>query len=213
MPGKIAQTVWLYRITSRENLSHILEYGICNKNHPDANPDFVSIGNHDIIGRRNDHEVKIDGYGNIGDYVPFYFSPKSIMLFNILTGYGVSKVNPEEIIFLITDIESAVNCNQLYFFSDGQANTRISKHYNDLKDLNKIDWEVVQSGDFSKSNTDNDRTRRYQAEFLIHRKVPVNCIKGIVVYNESCATFVKKKLALTDLIIQVHIKRSFYFNR
>jgi len=72
---------------------------------------------------------------------------------------------------------------------------------------------VVKSGDFSKSNNDNDRTRRYQAEFLIHEKVPVDCIKAIVVYNESCATFVKKKLALTGLIIQVHIKRPFYFNR
>jgi len=213
MAGKIPETVWLYRITNRENLAHILQYGICNKNHPDANPDFVSIGNHDIIERRNEHRVKIEGYGNIGDYVPFYFSPKSIMLYNILTGYGVSKVKPEEIIFLITDIQSAVNCKQLYFFSDGQANTRISQHYNDLKDLDKIDWEVVESGDFSKSNSDNDRTRRYQAEFLIHEKVPLNCIRAIVVYNESCATFVKKKLALTGLIIQVYIKRSFYFNR
>jgi hypothetical protein len=213
MPGKIPQTVWLYRITNRENLAHILRYGICNKNHPDANPDFVSIGNPEIIATRNDHEVKIEGYGKIGDYVPFYFSPKSIMLYNILTGYGVKKIKPEEIIFLITDIESAVNCKQLYFFSDGQANTRISQHYNDLKDLDKIDWEVVQSGDFSKSIKDNDRTRRYQAEFLIYKKVPVNCIKAIVVYNESCATFVKKKLALTGLIIQVHIKRPFYFNR
>src|SRR6185312_10922866 len=56
-------------------------------------------------------------------------------------------------------------------------------------------------------------SRRYQAEFLIHEKVPLNCIRAIVVYNESCATFVKKKLALTGLIIQVYIKRSFYFNR
>jgi hypothetical protein len=72
---------------------------------------------------------------------------------------------------------------------------------------------VVKSGDFSKSNNDNDRTRRYQAEFLIHEKVPVDCIKAIVVYNESCATFVKKKLASTGLIIQVYIKRPFYFNQ
>jgi hypothetical protein len=51
MPGKIPDTVWLYRITNRKNLAHILQYGICNKNHPDANTDFVPIGNHDIIER------------------------------------------------------------------------------------------------------------------------------------------------------------------
>jgi len=213
MPAKIPDTIWLYRITHRENLPHILQYGICNKDHPEANPHFVSIGNHDIIATRKDRRVKIKGYGNVGEYVPFYFAPKSIMLNNILTGYGVTKERPEEIIFLIIDVPGAVNCKQLYFFSDGQANTRISEHYNDLKDLNKVDWEVVKSGDFSKSPNDNDRTRRYQAEFLIHEKIPVNCIKAIVVYNETCATFVKKKLATTGLIIPVYIKRSFYFNR
>ncbi len=213
MSASVPKNIWLYRITHRENLPHILQYGICNKNHPDANPGFVPIGKHDIITRRNDHLVKIAGYGNIGDYVPFYFSPKSIMLYNILTGYGVTKVKPEEIIFLVTDVPGIEKCKRLYFFSDGQANTRISKHYNDLKDLDKIDWEIVKSGDFTKSIDDNDRTRRYQAEFLVHEKVPVNCIKAIVVYNETCATFVKKVLAKTSLLIPVSITQSFYFNR
>ncbi len=213
MSSGVPKNTWLYRITHRENLPHILHYGICNKNHPDANPDFISIGNHGIITTRKDREVKIEGYGNVGEYVPFYFSPKSIMLYNILTGYGVDRIKPEEIIFLITDIEGVINSKQLFFFSDGQANTRISRHYNDLKDLDKVDWNVVTSGDFKKSIADNDRTRRYQAEFLIHERVPINCTKAIVVYNESCATFVKKKLATTNLVIPVHIKRTFYFNR
>lgn len=213
MAGKIPDTIWLYRITHRNNLSHILQHGICNKHHPNANPGFIPIGNHNIIAKRSDHTVKIDGYGNVGDYVPFYFSPKSIMLYNVLTGYGIVKIKPEEIIFLVSNLTTLAESGERFFFTDGQANTRISNHFTQLDDLNKVDWEVVLSGDFNKSNKDNDRTRRYQAEFLVHGRVPVNCIKAIVVYNESCITFVQKELAKTDLLTPVYIKKSFYFNR
>lgn len=207
------ENIWLYRITHRDNLAHVLQYGICQKNDINANPDYKAIGHKDIIGKRTDHPVKIDGYGNIGDYIPFYFTPKSMMLYNILTGYGVPKVPPNEIIFVATTVSKLISCESDYFFTDGQANTRISRHLHQIQDLNKIDWEVIKSGDFRKSINDIDRPRRYQAEFLVKRHVPVNCIEAIVAYNETGATFVKKELARTDLLIPVYIKKSFYFNR
>ncbi|MBI3720352.1 MAG: DUF4433 domain-containing protein [Sphingobacteriales bacterium] len=206
-------TIWLYRLTHRDNLSHILQYGICHKDHPNANPDYIAVGHKEIIGKRKEHPVKIKGYGNVGDYVPFYFTPKSIMLYNILTGYGVQQFNPEELIIIAGTVTKLSACGNNYFFTNGQANTSITKHLNDLSMLNEVDWEVIRSGDFKKTITDIDRPRRYQAEFLVHSHVPVNCIEAIAVYNESCATFVKRALAKTDWIIPVYIKKSFYFNR
>lgn len=209
----IPKTIWLYRITHRDNLAHILQYGICRKGVRDANPDYKIIGRRDIIGSRTDHPVKIDGYGNVGDYVPFYFTPKSIMLLNILTGYSVQKLPPGEIIFIVATVTKIVTCGNRYFFTDGQANTSISRHLHHLQELDRVDWEVISSGDFKKSIVDIDRPRRYQAEFLVEGHVPVNCMEAIVAYNESSATFVKKELARTDLLIPVYIKKSFYFNR
>ena len=209
----VPATIWLYRITHRDNLAHILEHGICQKNHPDANPEYKAIGHKEIIGKRTDHPVKIDGYGHIGDYVPFYFTPASIMLYNILTGYGVPKIPPSEIIFILSSVAAITAGNQRYFFTDGQANTHISRHLHVLQDLNKVDWAVIKSGDFKKSIHDIDRPRRYQAEFLVNGHVPVNCIEAIATYNESSATFAKKELARTDLLTPVYIKKSFYFNR
>src|SRR5215203_1829265 len=98
MPGPPRQ-VYLYRITHKNNLTHILASGICNKNHPNADPGYIPIGNGSIIGVRTIHPAKIEGYGNIGEYVPFYFTPSSIMLYNILTGYGVPKIEAEDIVF------------------------------------------------------------------------------------------------------------------
>ncbi len=71
-----------YRISHVHNLPHILQAGLCTKRHPHANPHFISIGNPSIINTRDTTPVKITGYGNIGDYVPFYFTPRSIMLYN-----------------------------------------------------------------------------------------------------------------------------------
>jgi ssDNA thymidine ADP-ribosyltransferase, DarT len=212
MAGSIPHLIWLYRITHRDNLPHILHHGICNKNHPDANPEYVPIGHKDIIGKRKDHPVKIEGYGNIGDYVPFYFTHNSIMLYNILTGYGVPKLAPENIIFITATLSNIVTCGHRYFFTDGQANTHISNHLHELADLDQIDWDVIQSGDFRKTITDIDRPRRYQAEFLVHGHLPVNYIETIAVYNDSSATFVKQELEKTGILIPVYIKKYFYFN-
>ena len=149
--SKMPNNVRLFRITHKNNLAHILQFGICNKSHTDANPDYVPIGNYNVIGRRTEHIVDIAGYGNVGDYVPFYFTPLSVMLYNILTGYGVPKIAPEEIIFLVSSVKTVANCGNRYFFTDGQANTFITTHFSHLKDLDQTDWDVVLSEYFKKA--------------------------------------------------------------
>ncbi len=146
MPGNIPQTIRLYRILHIDNLCNTLQFGICNKNHANANPDYVSIGSADVIGKRTHHPVKIKDYGRIGDYVPFYFTPCSIMLFNILTGHNVQKCSPGSIVHVLCNMESLIQPGIRYFFTDGQANTAISKHLYRLEDLQLIDWEVISSG-------------------------------------------------------------------
>ena len=63
-----------YRISHIKNMWDILRDGICTKHHPNASKDFISIGNPEIIDVRDETMVRIDGYGNIGEYVPFYFT-------------------------------------------------------------------------------------------------------------------------------------------
>ena len=41
------------------------------RNHPSFDPNYVNIGNSEIIDYRKEFPVKIAGYGNIGDYFPF----------------------------------------------------------------------------------------------------------------------------------------------
>ncbi|MCF2490814.1 DUF4433 domain-containing protein [Dyadobacter sp. CY347] len=205
---------YCYRICNIRNLEHILEAGLCTKNHPDASQQFFPIGNFEIIGVRDLTPVKIEGYGKIGDYVPFYFTPRSIMLYNIITGYKapvVPQLSPEDMIVIRAEIEE-LSRNRHFFFTDGQANTALSKHYNNLRDLDKIDWESIQQSNFQKSDEDTDRPRRYQAEFLVHSHVPLESIESFLVYNEKVATIVNTNLNLAGLNIPVRVAPICFFS-
>lgn len=203
-----------YRITHRDNLLHLLKHGLLNKHHADADEDFVSIGNLEIIDVRSSTEVKLKGYGNIGDYVPFYFTPRSIMLYNIITGYYAPKVpkrDKEEIIVIRCLIDNLIK-EPKWFFTNGQANDGETAHFNDLSDLEKIDWNSIQQSNFSKSDGDYDRQRRYQAEFLVHNLVPVKRIESICVYNDAMKKWAEQNINKLGLEIPTHINKPYFFD-
>lgn len=209
-----ANKSYCYRITHIQNLPHILEKGIVAKNHPDASTDFIQIGNPEIIDVRGTMPVKLGGYGNIGDYVPFYFTPKSMMLYNVITGYRaplVPKRSREEILVIRCLIETLAK-EQTWFFTDGQGNDALTQHFNDLAHLEEIDWVSIQSSNFKKGEDDFDRTRRYQAEFLVYQHVPIGCIESLNVYNQPGADYVKKALTEKNITnIAVNVQPLYFF--
>lgn len=205
---------YCYRICHIDNLRHLLNVGMCSKYHPLADPNFVRIGNIEIINARDTTDVQIAGYGKVGEYVPFYFTPRSIMLYNIVTGHRapkVPKVPRENILVIRCLIEQLAKCGR-YFFTDGQANvSNGTNHFHDLKDLDKIDWAIIQTSSFSKSTDDLDRARRYQAEFLVHDHVPVSAVESIVVYNKFAQARVEAQLKELQKDLSVQIIRNYFF--
>lgn len=203
-----------YRITHRDNLARILQNGLVNKNHANADPDFVSIGNPEIIDVRSTTPVGLAGFGMIGDYVPFYFTPRSIMMYNIITGYYKPRVpqrSKEELIVIRCLIEELAQRPQ-WFFTDGQANDGETGHYADLKHLNKIDWHSIQNSIFAKTANDYDLQRRYQAEFLVHDAVPANCFESICVYSNKMHAWAQNQLNNEGKMTEVRIIKPYFFD-
>lgn len=60
-----------------------------------TDPNFVTIGNPDLIDKRARRAVPLPPGGTLSDYVPFYFTPKSPMLLNIKTGFKGMKAAAE----------------------------------------------------------------------------------------------------------------------
>jgi hypothetical protein len=209
-----ASKKYCYRITHRENLVHLLTNGLVNKSHIKASPDFLPIGNLEIIDVRGSTEVKILGYGYIGDYIPFYFTSRSIMLFNILTGYYAPKVSArtKDELIVIRCLVSELAKLPRWFFTDGQANDGETIHYNDLDAINMIDWDCIHQSNFKKSDGDYDRPRRYQAEFLVHNEVPIEYIDSICVYNDTMKTWAEEEIKNKGFKIPVVTQKAYFFD-
>ncbi|MHA4893313.1 type II toxin-antitoxin system toxin DNA ADP-ribosyl transferase DarT [Pedobacter sp. PWIIR3] len=203
-----------YRIIHRDNLIHLLKHGLVSKHHKNADPDFTAIGNLEIIDVRSATPVRIAGYGNIGDYVPFYYTTRSMMLYNIVTGYYAPKVPKRaksEIIAVRCLIKNLAELPK-WFFTDGQANDDNSEHYRDLNLMKQIDWACIHGEDFTKSAADYDKQRRYQAEFLVHHEVPLDHIEAICVYDQTTDKWVKEEINKAGLKIPVYIHKHYFFD-
>ena len=93
----------IWRILHRDNLPWVLENGVHCGNSVIRSPKWVSIGNAELIEKRAVRQVPVAPGGTLGDYVPFYFTPFSVMLRNIHTGWnGIKAVPNEDIVILVS---------------------------------------------------------------------------------------------------------------
>lgn len=84
-PWLTSEKGFIFRIMALDNLAHVLEYGIACRNchHLVQQPDFITIGEDDIITKRDERPVTCEPFGVLADYVPFYLAPRSPMLYKI----------------------------------------------------------------------------------------------------------------------------------
>ncbi|MFD1360058.1 DUF4433 domain-containing protein [Lentibacillus salinarum] len=98
-----------------------------------------------------------------------------------------------------------------FVFTDGHAIMALTDFYHDLKDLNQVDWNVMNTQYWNDTNEDPDRKRRRQAEFLVHQSVELDLFLGIGVYNEWMKRQVKDILLTHNIDMYVLVRRNFYF--
>jgi hypothetical protein len=135
------------------------------------------------------------------------------MLYNIISGYWhplVPKRNRSEILIIRCLISDLAKLPQ-WFFTNGQGNDMASNHYNNLINLGQIDWHSIQNSDFSKSDGDYDRQRRYQAEFLVYKEVPFTSIESLIVYNVEASNIVTEVLNQKNINLAVNIQQQYFF--
>src|ERR1035437_6684336 len=66
------QKALIFRIVHRDNVPWILDHGLHCRNSGNVDPNYVEIGNPDLISKRNHHFVPKPPGGTLSDYVPFY---------------------------------------------------------------------------------------------------------------------------------------------
>jgi ssDNA thymidine ADP-ribosyltransferase, DarT len=129
----------------------------------------------------------------LADYVPFYFAPRSPMLFTISRGNveGYSD-GQRPIVHLVSSVEAISGLASRCCFTDGHADMTISQFSDDLTQLQKmIDWKLMKSRYWNDTSEQPDRKRRRQAEFLVHKFFPWAAVKQIGVYNREVGSEVE----------------------
>jgi hypothetical protein len=201
----------IFRITHIGNVPWILRNGLHCSSSPVSDPNYVQIGNSDLIARRSARIVPVPPGGTLSDYIPFYFTPYSPMLLNIKTGFnGVTRRTMDEIAILVSSLREIHKQGIQFVFTDRHAYLQTAEFHNDLDELDCIDWRGLQARDFKRDPEDPGKVERYQAEALIHRHVPVTAIEGIICYRMAQQTKIETDCGNLKLATKVLCRPGWY---
>ena len=202
----------IFRITHRNNIPWILDHGLNCPNGATHDPNFIPIGNPELIAKRQNRSVPIPPDGMLSDYVPFYFTPYSPMMYNIKTGYGGIPIRRnDEIVVLVSSLHQVVAAQRQYVFTDRHAYLITANYYNDLQSLQHIDFDLLRERDFRHDPDDPGKFERYQAEALIYQHLPTQALMGIVCYTDTVANTVRLALQARNMTIRTLMLPSWYF--
>lgn len=205
-----AEKALIFRIVHRENVPWILDNGLHARNGKEC-PAYRNIGNVDLISKRALRPVPVAPGGTLNDYVPFYFTPYSIMLYNIYTGYNVARVPNEDIMIFVGSLHDMAKKGLKFAFTNQHAYPVMAEYYNDLARLDQVDWRLLQSRDFKHDPDDPAKKERYQAEALIWRHVPVEALLGICCYTHKVEQQLQTELKSRGLTLRTLVQTGWYF--
>lgn len=101
--------------------------------------------------------------GFLGDYVPFNFCNRSVMLYvlarNKVAGYTGGQV---PIVHLVSSVATATASGRPWAFTDRHADVAYARYFDDLAFLSEINWNVMPLIQWAAVKEER------QAEFLVH---------------------------------------------
>jgi hypothetical protein len=173
----------------------------------------VDVADATIKSRRMSKRVPCGPGGTVGDYVPFYFAPRSPMLFRIQRG-GVDDVSPDpsRLVYLTSSTEAVLDAGHACVFTDGNAAAAFTEFHDDVAQLHDVvDWELMRATMWANTPDDPDRRRRRGAEFLVHQALPLELIEELGVYDGRAQSAVAAAAARGSRDDAVRNRSSWYF--
>ncbi|WP_338411703.1 MULTISPECIES: type II toxin-antitoxin system toxin DNA ADP-ribosyl transferase DarT [Pseudoalteromonas] len=201
-------TVNVSHITHIDNLASILgqgclwsdakriELGLVNQN----------IGYNHIKQRRLVRPVKVAAGGTIGQYVPFNFCLRSVMLYVIHCGHDDFGGGQDKVLHLISDTETVRLGNQHCFFTDIHADLDYAEQIDDFTRINELDIKRIINERYWQ-----DFKEEKQAEFLAFESVQWAAIRQIGVKTQDVANEVSALLQNAQHKPEVVVRPQWYY--
>lgn len=198
-------------MTHVKNLATIVVTGslLCERLRVRRGIKSVNIAYTDLKERRGATVVKVCKGGTLNDYVPFYFAPRSPMLFAISKGRVENYPEGQEpVVYLVSTVQTVANAKLPFAFSDGHPVITFTKVFDDLTKLSCVDWNLMNEKYWNDTVSDGDRKRRRQAEFLVHDALPFPLVREVIAMTDATA---KRARAALGPSVKVSVQPGCFF--
>lgn len=205
---------YIYHIIHVENLASIFETGflLCDRLRLENKLETKGIAHERLKERRLGRKIAVCKGGYLGDYVPFYFAPRSPMLCSIHNGKVSSYIEGQaSIVHLVSSVERVVKAELPFTFSNGHAAMETAEFYENINDLDKIDWDIMRAKYWNDTPDDNNRKWRRNAEFLVHLEFPIALLVGIGVISDEIKQKADLILDTAETKIKTYVRPSYYY--
>jgi hypothetical protein len=199
----------IYHITDVTNLPAIIEAGGLKSDavlaQDGMQPEVIGYAH---IKQRRMHENRIDCQDNrfVGEFVPFYFCPRSPMLFTINRGNtGRPAGCQQTIVHLVSTVAVATKTGAPWAISFGNAGASYQSFSKDVAALEKLKWDAINANSWA------GRTNEKSAEFLVADFFPINAILDIGCHNEKTAAIVSDMISNLETVPTVQVRPNWYY--
>ncbi len=206
----------IYHITHLDNLPQIVDSVLWSDAERIRRALACTIVGMSEIKRRRLDEIEVDCHPGtkVGEYVPFYFCPRSIMLFLLYRRNHpdlIFRGGQQPIVHLEADLRAVVewadSVPRRWAFSNGNAGARYTPFFDDIDQLEVLDWKAISEDDWQ----DPIVKERKQAEFLVEESFPWEMVERIGVIDEKTAEQVAGAIQDADHQPQIVVARNWYY--
>ncbi len=209
------QRTLVYHFTRVEHLEAIARHGLL----PDAQAQAagllsVEIGNTGIKQARRERVVPIPPGGVVADYAPFYFAPRSPMLYSISSGnVATYREGTDRLVYLVSSLEDLATHGLHVLLTDRNAVLQYAEFVDLAHGVRSdfIDWDLMKATYWNNTDAQPDRRERRMAECLVHERVPWQAFLGVAAKSQEVADEASQILQQPSVASRVVVRPEWYF--
>lgn len=172
----------------------------------------TTIGMSEIKQRRLESQLSSRPGLRVGECVPFYFCPRSVMLYLIHMGNrpGLEYFDGQgNIVHIEADLHEAVawaeKHGQRWAFTLSNAGAYYFKDRCDLSQIEELDWNAVQARQWQ------GQSEGKQAEFLMERSFPWSLVRRVGVLDSGVGNMTLSALHTAEHRPEVTVEPRWYY--
>lgn len=178
----------------------------------------TTIGMSGIKKRRLGLEIGCRPGLNVGQCVPFYFCPRSVMLYLLHAGNHPEltyRGGQEPILHLEADLNATVawaDANRRrWAFTLSNAGARYFEDRCDLASLDEINWDAVDARKWAGIGVSSAVKEGKQAEFLVEQNLPWSLVERVGVHSSAIGQQAMRIMQAAEHKPRVEIRPDWYY--